>query len=291
METKSIDHEKHCGNSHDHNHHHKHQHSHSKSIIDMDSIAYNSALSGVNAGLKMMFSIMLLVVAISFNSIWFSVSMTVAMLFLLRYSARLEMHEIFKLMAIPIVFIIISCVTIIVQISAESIVGAWEITVFGLYFFVTKATIMQGVALFFRAYSAVQCLYFLATTTSINEIILAMQRLKFPKVLIELMYMIYRYIFVLLEVQSKLKISALSRLGYSSYKASWRSFGGIASGVLVGSFERSSSCFYSLESRGYDGEINFYCSETKIKARHVVLMATFFVALLAVGIIFSVLGV
>lgn len=281
--------------NHEHHKHHKHhkhnRHSHSKSVMNIEEIANGSSIANVNAGLKVLFSITLLIIAISFNNLYFSIVLTCSMLILLTSVAKLKISEICSLAIIPIVFILISCVAIMVQISPTQPENARNLYIFGHYFFVSKSTIMQAVNLFFRAYSAVLCLYFLATTTRLSDIIYFMQRCKFPKVFVELMYMIYRYLFVLFEVQNKLKQSANSRLGYSSYKASWKSFCGVASGVLISSFKRSSVCYDALESRCYDGELNFYCNNTKIKVKHVVLMSVYVIIMIMCGIILSVIGV
>lgn len=274
-----------------HNHRKHHHYNHAKRVINMEEIACNSPIAKVNAGCKVVFSVSLLITALLFDSLSFSVLLSISMFVLLMIFGKLSISDIFSLVCIPMFFIVIGCVTIALQISAVQPVDIKFVQFFHLYLYITKTSIMQAVTLFFRAYSAVLCMYFLATTTPLVDIINFMQKCKFPNVFTELMYMIYRYLFVLFEVQNKLKQSARSRLGYSNYKSSWKSFCGVASGVLVSSFKRSSACYDALESRCYDGELNFYRNNAKIKVKHIVLMLVYVIIMVTFGILLTKIGV
>ena len=63
--------------------------------------------------------------------------------------------------------------------------------------------------------------------------------LRLPPLVIELMYLIYRYIFLLLDIQHRMTVAASSRLGYASLRRAWFSFTHISGNLLAASFKRA----------------------------------------------------
>ena len=109
--------------------------------------------------------------------------------------------------------------------------------------------------MFLTAMAAVSCMYFLACNTTMTDLLIFLRRVKCPSLLMELMLLIYRFIFVLLVCAHSIALSQHSRLGYGGYKTSLRSFGMLVSGLFVRSVKRSSALFDAMESRAYDGVI------------------------------------
>ena len=108
-----------------------------------------------------------------------------------------------------------------------------------------------------RAYGAVCCLYFLSLTIPMQEIIMMLGAMHLPPLIIELMYLIYRYIFLLLDIQHRMTIAASSRLGYASLRSSWFSFTHISGNLLAASFSRSNNCLDAMDARCYNGRLRF----------------------------------
>ena len=243
---------------------------HNHSLIDIDNIAINSPLKNVNPQLKIIFSLIMLFLSISFDNISISIFIGFSMILVLNIVCKLRLHQILKLMEIPVFFIIISCITIILQFKTSP-----EFTIF-----VTKESFISGIAQFFKAYSAITCLYFLNVTTKMTDIIYTLQKIKIPNIIIELMYLIYRYLFLLFEIQNKMIISANSRLGYISYKTKWYTFVHIAGNVLITSFKRSSKCFDAMESRCFEGKLLFYTEKSTLNLKHVAYFSSYLLIVL-----------
>ena len=94
-------------------------------------------------------------------------------------------------------------------------------------------------------------------TTPLTELVSVLRKAHVPKLLVELMNMIYRYIFIMLETYTRLRNSAESRLGYCDFKTSCYSFGQIASNLFVVTLKKGNAYYNALEARCYDGELNF----------------------------------
>lgn len=61
-----------------------------------------------------------------------------------------------------------------------------------------------------KALGAVSALYMMTLTTPLSEIIAVLRKAHVPKLIIELMNMIYRYIFIMIDTHSRMKNSAES---------------------------------------------------------------------------------
>ena len=105
------------------------------------------------------------------------------------------------------------------------------------------------------AFASVSCLYFLALSTPVTDLVLALRRFHIPQLLIELMILIYRFIFLLQEIAHQISVSQKSRLGNCNYRTSIRSFGALLSALFIRSVRQSGILFDALEARGYHGEI------------------------------------
>ena len=78
----------------------------------------------------------------------------------------------------------------------------------------TKAAQVRTMLVMARALGAVSALYLLSLSTPMPEIIGVLRKMRCPDVVTELMYLIYRYIFLLFHMHDAMKNSAMSRLGY-----------------------------------------------------------------------------
>jgi cobalt/nickel transport system permease protein len=88
------------------------------------------------------------------------------------------------------------------------------------------------------------------------DLMSTLKRLKCPNMLLELMSLIYRFIFALMETAHSIHISQTSRLGHSTLPLSFKSSGVLISRLFILSMKKSEDIYVALESRGYDGEIN-----------------------------------
>ena len=83
-------------------------------------------------------------------------------------------------------------------------------------------------------------------STMSGEIFSVLKKCHVPKLIIELMNMMYRFIFILLDTNSKMRNSAESRLGYTDFRKALYSFGSTASNLFVVSMKRGNQFFDAL---------------------------------------------
>jgi cobalt/nickel transport system permease protein len=112
----------------------------------------------------------------------------------------------------------------------------------------------QAANLIARALGAAAAMNFVALSTPLIDLIALFRRWHIPVILIDVMTLIYRFIFVLLESLNRIYQAQDSRLGYhTSYFRAMNSAALLGSRLFIDAFQRSRHLQIALESRGYDG--------------------------------------
>ena len=106
-----------------------------------------------------------------------------------------------------------------------------------------------------KALGALAAVYFFSMNTLVTDLTWALRRLRVPGLLVELMELIYRFLFLLREEAARIQVAQKSRLGYQSIPQSLRSAGMLAGMVLLRALRRGDRVYTALESRGYTGQI------------------------------------
>lgn len=267
-------------------HHHRHfGHKHGGSVLSVDYYAYASKMRRWNASFKVIFSILCLLCCITFNNIYVSVAVILTMGYLTVVIGGLAFDHYFSMLMIPIVFLLFGSAAIAIGFSLHP-AGEYHMHVFHLfYIYCSKASLLKAGNLILKAFGAVSALYMMTLTTPLSELITVLRKAHVPKLLIELMNMIYRYIFIMLDTHSRMKNSALSRLGYVNFKTSCYSFGQIASNLLIVSLKRGTNYYNALESRCYDGDLRFLEEEKPVQSGLIAGAALFLIFLTAIWLI------
>lgn len=222
--------------------------------MKIDSIAYLSKIANEDPKNKMFFGILLLFICIFADSVIASTFVIVFMAILTVSKAGISAKIYGKLMLIPLSFLIIGTITIFIT-GHDSREGLYLSMQIGNRFYgIDQASLTYGLHLFLRALGAVSCMYFISLNTPVNDMLLALHKMKIPKLLISITEMIYRYIFVLLDEMRKMKVAQASRLGYRDFKTAVKSSGTLIAALFLRTYLRCDRVYCALESRGYDGE-------------------------------------
>ena len=241
----------------------------------IDSYAYKSKLRKINPEFKVIFAFLTLLICIIADNIYVSLAIIVSMGFITIFKGGIKFHEYMSLMSIPLVFMILGSIAIVFGVSMSPI-GDYNLHLCGFYLYTSDENIMKTMEIVMKAFGAISAMYMMTLSTNISEIISVLRKAHIPKIIIELMSMIYRFIFILIDVQCKMKNSAQSRLGYIDFKTSCYSFGSTASNLLIVSLKKANTYYNAMESRCYNGDMLFLEEEKKVKTIHVVLACIYF---------------
>lgn len=257
---------------------HEHQYVHF-----LDYYGYLSKLNSWNASFKAIFSIVNLLVCIVADQWIISMFIAVSMGYFIVGKGKLKFHTYVELLKIPVFFMLFSVVAIAVNVSVSAVDYKYLSLGF-CYLYVTRGSLINAIRVFLKAFGAVSAMYMLTLTTTSDEVILVLKKCHMPKFIIELMYLIYRYIFVLMDIHKNMKQAALSRAGENDFVTAVKTFGKIADNLLVISMKKAGTYYDSMLSRGYDGELCFLEPKkpvTKVQLIHTAVHFVILGALLA----------
>lgn len=263
-----------------------HTHYHGAGYID--HLAYASGMNPWNPTLKAVISLSML-----FLCLWENVG---AILVIITSAAvqkicgKLSLREYGRLLAVPLGFLLLSCTAVACDISTIP-AGDWSLSLRWFYISTSTTQIHLALLLLFRALGAVSALYFLTLTTTVGEWIRLLRQIHCPVLLCELMYLIYRFIFVLSGAQERMRTAAATRLGWRDFPTSCRSFGGIAGNLLINALRRSRTYYDAMTARGYDEEIAFLEEEKPIEMKQVAAAIVCLGALYGVSIVCHIGGI
>ena len=172
---------------------------------------------------------------------------------LLLVYAKIPARFYWKMLLYPLATALLSCVIIALFFGYGEplleIVTPW----FSWTLFKSGTT--MAVATFLRVAGGLSCLYFLVLTTTITDILITLRRLHVPLILIEMSLLIYRYIFVLLEIASQMNTAQEMRLGQTNWIKKIKSTALLAGNLFIRTLEQGERTFTAMSARGYDGEI------------------------------------
>lgn len=252
-------------------------------MLLIDKLCYQSNLRYVNAGEKFLYAVLTLCMCIVSRSVLLAVVVLAVNSYLIVGRGGIPLFRYRNLMLVPLVFLLLSTLAIILNFSKTPL-DAFAIPVGNLYITSSFRSLYQGLQLILTAMASVSCLYFLALNTPMTDILNELRKLKIPGLILELMLLIYRFIFVLLEIASRILTAQKSRLGNRDLKTSVKSFGSMVSVLFIRSLKKSGALYDAMESRCYDGTIRVLTENYPPKKAEILLIFVFEIFLLLLTI-------
>lgn len=253
----------------------KHKHGEGFTI---DLYAYASQLRKWNSDFKAAFSILILILSIVLNNPYASVAIIVAMAYLTVVKGGLPFTVYLSFLTIPLSFILLGTFTIAIDFSKVP-VGQYNLDLGFCYVYTSIEQLKKMLFLIVKALAAVSALQMMTLSTPSNEIISFLSKIHIPKLIIELMHLIYRFIFILLDVHRQMRNSAQARQGFCDFRTSCLTFGNIASNTLVISLKKANTYYNAMEARCYDGELLFLEEKKEVLPNHLFIAALFVIFL------------
>lgn len=263
--------------------HRKSHHAHD-GFLSADYFAQQTDGIQIHTGIKLATSLASVFICISCNSPATCFFVAVIMSAYTLALGKIPISYYLSALKIPLLFISLSCITVAAEFSAKPL-GYLDIVFGDMYICATPGSQYTAILLFAKAAAGISCLLMIGITTKLSLIIGFMKIVRIPKIIIELMYLIYRYIFVVFNIQNTMSRACDSRLGYSSQRRTMKTSVLIASNLLVLSFKLASDNFDAMEARCYDGNLCFYQEEEPFKIHHLIICTLFITSLITMQII------
>lgn len=218
-----------------------------------DRCAYLSRLRRVDPVPKVWFTLAALLICVLADSVAVGVFTLAALSVLNLTLGGQRAGDLLRFLRVPLAFLVIGCLTIVLRPIGQA-EALWAFRLLGRWRWgVTADNLRLGVLVCCKAMGAVSAMYFLSMNTPMTDLTAALERLKLPRLFVELVELIYRFIFLLTDTAASIHTAQQSRLGYQGFRRSIHSMGELLSSVLVRSLHRGNRVFSALESRGYTG--------------------------------------
>lgn len=223
-----------------------------RKMLLIDKYAYTNNLRDFSPNAKVLIGIGGILFSRILNNYYFDFLTIICMVALVIFAAKVPCKNYFKMLLIPASFLIISIVTIIF--TFNDLDYLWHINIGRWTLGFTSPSLKKGLKLFTTVLASLTSMYFIILTTPIIDLIRALNKIKCPKLLIELMVLIYRSIFMFIEEANNIYLAQTMRFGYENNKTSLKSISLLIRNLLTRMFIKGNEMNTSLECKLYDGE-------------------------------------
>ena len=156
----------------------------------------------------------------------------------------------------------------LVKIKMRELYNLYKVVLFFMFMTSISLIIMGNdfLRLNIHVFSSIGAMYFLFCTTPVTQIAEVMLNFKIPRIIVELFLLIYRFIFLFVEIKNQMINSQNTRLGNMSLKISYKSFGLLVSNLFNKILILSEKTNTSVNSR-LGSEFIFLRSQYKTKSK------------------------
>lgn len=250
-------------------------------MLYIDKLSYSSALRSRSPYIKAIFAVSTLLFCVLLHSYIFSLAVILLMGSLTIFFGGTSFTYYGRLLRMPLAFLLLGTITIVFSVTKEPEVSGIFHSM-GYTLVVTKAALLYGGNLILTALGAVSCLYFLILSTPFTDLLLVLKAIHCPEIVLELLLLIYRFIFLLYDMGEKLDCSVKSRLGNRSLRTAIPAVAGVFQMLFIGSIRKSLKLYDAMESRCYDGRIQVLTEEYKTSAKEISLVVVWEIIMLVI---------
>lgn len=202
-------------------------------MLVIDKYAYNNRILNIPPLKKFLFYLVLM--SLSFSSgIRIQIMFILLLSPLICYVAHLKWKTYLKWLLLPLPFIIMSLITMMVSYTEFNSTNALlHVPFFNGYLVITQQGLEATERVFFRSYSCLTATYFFVLTVPFKQMLTLFKRLHLPKELLEIMVLMYRFIFIFLQEFIVMRDTLDLKFSFGSFRQSYKSMGLLASQLFT----------------------------------------------------------
>lgn len=240
--------------------------------LQIDTLAYTNRLRWLPPEHKLLFAIVLLLITY-FSCVPIQLLIAAWLGIWVIFYAGISVSIYLRLLSVPVGFWFTSLPAFLVNFAPVSHLPAvtadvWHgVRISHCFVYLSLHGIDQAGRLLSQIVASSSCLYFILLTIPFTDILQTLRRLNVPALLTELLMLMYRFIFVLLQIAHELWTAQQARAGYRTWRTSLKSLGLLVGQLLRRTFDSYRRVSQSLESRGYQGEFRVWHSRQYCPSR------------------------
>ena len=160
----------------------------------------------------------------------------------------------------------------------------WVFSPFGIHLAVTSEGLHAGLLIASRVLGGMSVMLLLSSVTPAHQMFHAMHALGVPQGWVEIALLMYRYIFVLLDLTADVTAAQKVRLGYAGVRRGLASASLVGGSVILRSMDQAVRTNEAMRVRGYHGTIplapmpRLTCRDGRIVLASLVILSMVFLA-------------
>lgn len=222
-------------------------------MLLIDKYAHTNKLKDFNPMAKFIFAIGTLNIAVLINNIYINILIFFVMVNLTIFVAKIPFNKYFKTFVIPFSFLVVSIITILISVSNTDIF-IFSINIKNNYIGITSQSLKDTFYIIGRVLAAISSTFFFGLTTPLNNIIKVLKKIKVPYLLIELLVLIYRFIFIFLQEANEIYTIQEMKFGYIGFRNSCKSISLLIKHLFIRVLTKYEDMVIALDSKLFDGE-------------------------------------
>ncbi|GEM_PF-4828459 len=160
-----------------------------------------------------------------------------------------------KMLVIGLSFILAGSCGLVFEIGNENTNALFSFEFLDLWWNITQDGLFYSALIAIKAINGLLAIQFAMQVFTFEEAITLAKKMKVPDVLIEMIFLSYRYLHGVQSCAKDIMISQRRRMGYKSFRVSLKSFSSMLSTVFIKSLRDSMQNYQAMTVRGYQGVI------------------------------------
>lgn len=229
----------------------------------LDAYAYTNRLNHLPPQQKLIFALALLSIALISQP--FTQTLIILWLFIWTVGyAQIPVSVYLRVFALTSLFLLLSLPALAIDVvSIDNFAAVQPNSLGGVflhhwYIFLSLSGVTQAAIVLLRSLSCTACLLFILFTIPVVELLSLLRKCHIPEVLLELMLLMYRFIFLFLDVANQLYLAQQSRGGYHNRKRWMQSAALLVSQLIVRSLQRYKQYTLGLTARQFKGSFRVH---------------------------------
>ncbi|MEN6444328.1 MAG: cobalt ECF transporter T component CbiQ [Methanoregula sp.] len=236
---------------------------------NLDYVAQQSVFRHIHPGTKLLLALGSLIICLISPSPVVPLVSGIVLSLVLIVPGRVSPLLYGELLLAPAFFAIMSAVVLLFMLGGGDVIWRFN-PVSWINLTITTGAVMQSWLVLCRVFGCSISLFFITLTTPMTDLFNGMKRIGIPLELIDLMMIIYRYIFIICDQAVEIWQAQVMRLGYSRPRESIRSVSMMFGMLFISSWIAGEDLVRAMDCRCYNGIMPSLDSAEPVRVRSLV---------------------
>ncbi len=253
---------------------------------NLDYIAQESAFRHIHPGTKLFLALGSLILCLISPTPVVPLISGIIMSLVLILPGRLSPAQYGKILLGPAIFIIMSTIVLLFMLGGGNVIWRFQpVPLIDLS--ITTESVRISTLTLCRVFGCSVSLFFIALTTPMTDLFNSMKRTRVPIELIDLMMIVYRFIFIFYEQAVEIWQAQVMRLGYSRPTEAVRSFSRLCGMLFISSWNAGEDLVRAMDCRCYNGIFPSLDLAEPIKIKSLITVTIYLAALFGILVVMT----